>query len=135
MALVRGLRLVNTAATPRVEMFSILFSQTLGTALGDWMADTNGLGYERGAAVFAAGLVVVAAGYVQSFWASQIKPLGGAQIRCICLTWHNANSNWPITDHDAAALGRSRSIKGIDHPRARVYDNHRKKHERTNRPR
>ena len=36
---------------------TILFSQTLGTALGDWMADTNGLGYEGGALVFAAGLV------------------------------------------------------------------------------
>ena len=37
---------VNTVATPRVEIFywvAILFSQTLGTALGDWMADTNGL--------------------------------------------------------------------------------------------
>ena len=46
---------VNTVATPRVEIFywaSILFSQTLGTALGDWMADTNGLGYQGGAVVF-----------------------------------------------------------------------------------
>ena len=41
---------VNTVATPKIETFywvSILFSQTLGTALGDWMADTNGLGYRR----------------------------------------------------------------------------------------
>ena len=37
---------------------AILFSQTLGTALGDWMADTNGLGYENGASVFGAGLAV-----------------------------------------------------------------------------
>src|SRR5882757_10678944 len=40
---------VNTVSTPRVETFywvAILFSQTLGTALGDWMADSNGLGYE-----------------------------------------------------------------------------------------
>ena len=39
---------VNTVATPRVEAFywtTILFSQTLGTAMGDWMADTNGLGF------------------------------------------------------------------------------------------
>ena len=39
---------VSTVATPRVEAFywvTILFSQTLGTALGDWMADTNHLGY------------------------------------------------------------------------------------------
>jgi len=51
---------VYTVASSRIEMFywtAILFSQTLGTALGDWMADSNGLGYERGALVFAAGLV------------------------------------------------------------------------------
>jgi uncharacterized membrane-anchored protein len=41
----------------------ILFSQTSGTALGDWMADTTGLGCEGGALVFAAGLVLVAGGY------------------------------------------------------------------------
>ncbi len=79
---------VNTVATPRVEMFywvTILFSQTLGTALGDWMADTNGLGYEGGAIVFAVGLVVVAAAYFYKeishtllFWAAFIltRPLG-----------------------------------------------------------
>jgi hypothetical protein len=42
---------VETIVSPKVEMFywsTILFSQTLGTALGDWMADTNGLGYEGG---------------------------------------------------------------------------------------
>src|ERR1700739_1677103 len=40
---------VDTVASPRIEMFywtTILFSQTLGTALGDWMADSNDLGYE-----------------------------------------------------------------------------------------
>src|SRR5665213_2226968 len=61
---------VDTVASPGIEMFywiTILFSQTLGTALGDWMADTNDLGYERGALVFAAGLVVIAAAY---FWTS-----------------------------------------------------------------
>jgi uncharacterized membrane-anchored protein len=79
---------VNTVATPRVETFywvTILFSQTLGTALGDWMADTNGLGYEGGAVVFAAGLVVVGAAYFYAkishtllFWAAFIltRPLG-----------------------------------------------------------
>jgi uncharacterized membrane-anchored protein len=48
---------VDTITSPKVEMFywgTILFSQTLGTALGDWMADTTGLGYEGGALVFAA---------------------------------------------------------------------------------
>jgi uncharacterized membrane-anchored protein len=53
-------------ATPRVETFywtTITFSQTLGTVLGDWLADTRGLGYEGGALVFAAALALVAALY------------------------------------------------------------------------
>ncbi len=79
---------VSTVASPRIEMFywaTILFSQTLGTALGDWMADTAGLGYEGGALVFAAGLLVVAAAYFYTnvsrtllFWSAFIltRPLG-----------------------------------------------------------
>jgi uncharacterized membrane-anchored protein len=79
---------VGTVTTPKVEAFywiSILFSQTLGTALGDWMADTNGLGYEGGALVFAAGLVLIAAAYFYTgisrtllFWGAFIltRPLG-----------------------------------------------------------
>src|ERR1700690_2262245 len=43
----------------------LVFAQMLGTALGDWIADTGGLGYEGGALVFGAGLVVIAAFY---FW-------------------------------------------------------------------
>src|ERR1700688_400891 len=57
---------VNTVATPKIESFYwavILFSQTLGTALGDWMAETNGLGYENGALVFGAGLTILALAY------------------------------------------------------------------------
>ena len=79
---------VDAISAPRVEAFywvSILFSQTLGTALGDWMADTNGLGFEGGALVFAAGLVAIAAAYVWTgisrtalFWSAFIltRPLG-----------------------------------------------------------
>jgi uncharacterized membrane-anchored protein len=79
---------VNTVSTPGIETFywvAILFSQTLGTALGDWMADTNGLGYEGGALVFAAGLALIAAVYFLTgishtllFWAAFIltRPLG-----------------------------------------------------------
>jgi uncharacterized membrane-anchored protein len=79
---------VNTVSTPRVEAFywtAITFSQTLGTALGDWIADTGGLGYEGGALVFAAGLALTAALYywtdvsrVLLFWAAFIltRPLG-----------------------------------------------------------
>ncbi len=79
---------VNTVATPKAEAFywaAITFSQTLGTALGDWMADTSGLGYGGGALVFAAALAVVAGLYfwagvsrVLLFWAAFIltRPLG-----------------------------------------------------------
>lgn len=79
---------VNTVNTPKVEAFywaAITFSQTLGTALGDWMADSTGLGYEAGAIVFAAGLAVIATMYywttisrVSLFWAAFIltRPLG-----------------------------------------------------------
>lgn len=79
---------VDTVRSLRTEMFywgAILFSQTLGTALGDWMADTNGLGYERGALVYAAGLAVLAGLYfwtgiprVLLFWSAFIltRPLG-----------------------------------------------------------
>ena len=79
---------VDTIVSPRVETFywvSILFSQTLGTALGDWMADTNGLGYEGGALVFSVGLAAIAAAYFWTgisrtllFWAAFIltRPLG-----------------------------------------------------------
>src|SRR3981081_965289 len=79
---------VDTVTSPKIEMFywtAILFSQTLGTALGDWMADSNALGYERGALVFAAGLIVIAAAYwytnvsrTRLFWSAFIltRPLG-----------------------------------------------------------
>jgi uncharacterized membrane-anchored protein len=79
---------VETVSTPKAEAFywgAITFSQTLGTALGDWMADSTGLGYEGGALVFTAALAVVAALYywtnvsrVLLFWAAFIltRPLG-----------------------------------------------------------
>ena len=79
---------VDRVTTPRVEGFywaAILFSQTLGTALGDWMADNTGLGYEGGALVFGAGLALIAAAYFWTsishtllFWAAFIltRPLG-----------------------------------------------------------
>lgn len=79
---------VDTVNTPKVETFywaAITFSQTLGTALGDWIADTGDLGYEGGALVFGAGLAVIAGLYfwtnvsrVALFWAAFIltRPLG-----------------------------------------------------------
>ncbi len=79
---------VSTVSSPKAEMFywiTIMFSQTLGTALGDWTADTAGLGYLGAAAIFGGILVaVVAAHYFTSlsktllFWAAFIitRPLG-----------------------------------------------------------
>lgn len=79
---------VNTVREPKAEIFywvTITFSQTLGTALGDWMADTSGLGYVGAAMVFGAGLVILGGLYfwtttnrVLLFWAAFIltRPLG-----------------------------------------------------------
>lgn len=79
---------VDTVASPRSEIFywvTIMFSQTLGTALGDWTADTAELGYTGAALVFSGMLAVVAAAYFWSkisrtvlFWAAFIltRPLG-----------------------------------------------------------
>lgn len=79
---------VSTVCTPRVEAFywaTITFSQTLGTALGDWLADTRGFGYERGALVFGTALLAVVGLYywtgvsrVTLFWVAFIltRPLG-----------------------------------------------------------
>ena len=83
---------IQSITRPKVEWFywvTILFSQTLGTALGDWMAGSDrggmGLGYEYGALVFGAGLAVVAALYFWAkvshtvlFWAAFVltRPLG-----------------------------------------------------------
>ena len=78
---------VQTVASPKVEVFywtTIMFSQTLGTALGDWMADT-GLGYNDSALVILLVLGVIAVLYYFTgvsrtllFWAAFIltRPLG-----------------------------------------------------------
>jgi uncharacterized membrane-anchored protein len=79
---------VATVTSPKVEIFywaTIMFSQTLGTALGDFLADTGGLGYEGSALVFGAALLVVAGLYFYTnvsrtllFWTAFIltRPLG-----------------------------------------------------------
>ena len=79
---------VNTVSSPKAEMFywvTIMFSQTLGTALGDWTADTAGLGYGGGAIVFSVLLGLVVAAYYWTaisrtllFWGAFIltRPLG-----------------------------------------------------------
>jgi uncharacterized membrane-anchored protein len=89
---VEGSVSVQSIVTARAEWFywiTILFSQTLGTALGDWVAGQDrgglGFGYEVGALIFGSGLVVVAALYFWTkishtvlFWAAFIltRPLG-----------------------------------------------------------
>ena len=77
-----------SVSSPKAEMFywvTIMFSQTLGTALGDWTAGTAGLGYTGAAVVFSGLLALVVAAYYWSnvsrtvlFWAAFIltRPLG-----------------------------------------------------------
>lgn len=79
---------VETVSSPKVEMFywvTIMVSQTLGTALGDWTADSAGLGYGGGAVVFSALLAGVVMAYYRTklsrtllFWLAFVltRPLG-----------------------------------------------------------
>ena len=79
---------VESVSTPAAEAFywvTIMFSQTLGTALGDWTADTAGLGYTGAALIFGGSLALVAAAYYATrisrtalFWAAFVltRPLG-----------------------------------------------------------
>ena len=79
---------VKSVSSPKAEMFywvTIMFSQTLGTALGDWTADTAALGYGGAAMVFSALLALAVAAYYWTnisrtllFWAAFIltRPLG-----------------------------------------------------------
>lgn len=79
---------VDTVSSPKAEAFywlTIMFSQTLGTALGDWTADTAGLGYTGAAVVFGGLLALIVAAYYWTrasrtllFWAAFIltRPLG-----------------------------------------------------------
>jgi uncharacterized membrane-anchored protein len=84
----KGTVAVNTVSDPQTEMFywvTIMFSQTLGTALGDWTADSEGLGYLGGVTVFVILLAVVLGFYFWTklsrtflFWSAFIltRPLG-----------------------------------------------------------
>lgn len=86
--LVSGSVSVNSVSTPQAEAFywaTIMFSQTLGTALGDWTADTQGLGYIGATGVFGGLLAIVGAAYAWSriprtalFWIAFVltRPLG-----------------------------------------------------------
>ena len=104
---------VETVTTPRVEAFywaTIMFSQTLGTALGDWMADDTGLGYNGGALVIAVALAIVAILYFFAttsrtalFWAAFIltRPLGATLANS--LDKPVANGGLAISDFSIAA--------------------------------
>jgi uncharacterized membrane-anchored protein len=79
---------VDSVSSPQAELFywvTIMFSQTLGTALGDWTADSAGLGYVGSAAVFGASLALIATAYAATsvsrtalFWMAFIftRPFG-----------------------------------------------------------
>jgi uncharacterized membrane-anchored protein len=79
---------INTVSSPKAEMFywvTIMFSQTLGTALGDWTADTEGFGYLNSTALFGGLLALIAGLYLFTkisrtalFWAAFVltRPLG-----------------------------------------------------------
>ena len=101
---------VDTVSTPKVEAFywaTITFSQTLGTALGDWMADDAGVGFLGGALIFSAALAVMAAFYfwtrisrVALFWLAFIltRPLGATV------------GDFLDKPHDEGGLGLSRPL-------------------------
>lgn len=83
-----GTLAVASISSPRAEAYywlTIMFSQTLGTALGDWTADTAGLGYGGAALIFGAALALIAAAYFWTrvsrttlFWSAFVmtRPLG-----------------------------------------------------------
>ena len=79
---------VSSVSAPKVEVFywvTIMFSQTLGTALGDWTAGTAGMGYSGAALVFGGLLALLVLAYYRTkishtalFWAAFVltRPLG-----------------------------------------------------------
>ena len=79
---------VQSITTYKAEIFywvTIMFSQTLGTALGDWTADTAGLGYAGAAGIFGGLLAILVLAYFKTnisrtalFWSAFIltRPLG-----------------------------------------------------------
>jgi uncharacterized membrane-anchored protein len=105
---------VNDVTSPRAEVFywtTILFSNTLGTALGDYLSDGAGLGYVGGAMVFGGALALLAAGYFWTtvsrtflFWAAFIltRPLG-ATLGDL-LTKPHADGGFHLSRIDASAV-------------------------------
>ena len=95
---------VDTVSSPKSEVFywvTIMFSQTLGTALGDWTADTAGIGYGDGVIVFGALLAVIAAAHYWTnishtmlFWAAFILRGRWARLPVIFWTSRRVRAAW-----------------------------------------
>ena len=133
---------VDHIDSPKVELFywtTILFSNTLGTALGDFLADDSGLGFAGGALVFAAVLALIAAAYFLTrasrtllFWSAFIltRPLG-ATLGDL-LTKPHADGGFNLSRIDSASVIAAfivgcilifTSARAGDHPAAqRVRD-------------
>jgi uncharacterized membrane-anchored protein len=127
---------VDTVSSPKEEVFywiTIMFSQTLGTALGDWTADTAGLGYSGGAVVFSVLLgAVIAAYYLTSisravlFWAAFIltRPLGAVvgdfldkplNVGGLALSRYSASATLIVIIIACILIFPQRALKKFDH--------------------
>jgi len=127
---------VDTVSSPKAEMFywvTIMFSQTLGTALGDWTADTAGLKYTGAAIVFGVLLALVAAAYFWTriprtglFWAAFIltRPLGAVlgdfldkpvNAGGLALSRYTASAGLTIFIIACILIFRQRAVKGSGH--------------------
>jgi len=137
---------VETVNSPKAEMFywvTIMFSQTLGTALGDWTADTAGLGYGGSAIIFGAMLAAIALAYYFTaisrtvlFWAAFIltRPLGA--VVGDFLDKPIANGGLALSRFSASAtllalivlcifmFNKSQQNKGIKHETSHYSDYH-----------
>ena len=90
---------VDTVSSPKSEMFywiTIMLSQTLGTALGDWTADTAGLGYGGGAILFGAMLIGYCSGILPNKYIPHSTFLGG--IHSYATTWCGGRRLFGQTD-------------------------------------
>jgi uncharacterized membrane-anchored protein len=96
---------ISTVSSPKTEMFywvTIMFSQTLGTALGDWTADSAGLGYTGGIVVFVTLIALVAAAY---YWTSISRTL---------LFWAAYVLTRPLGASIADGLGKPKNVSGMN---------------------
>jgi len=118
--IVHGLGAVGTVSSPKSEIFfwvTIMFSQTLGTALGDWAADDAGLGYLGGVAVFGGALLVLGHSTTlqrypeRTLWALSFSRGHWERYPAICLTSRLRRVEWQLaaTPLPACWLRRSSS--------------------------